>query len=192
MKIIFLDVDGVLNNSEWAKRMIDEGVRVYAEDMLEDRAILLLKQIIDATGADVVVSSTWRDDPKAMEHLLVQLAAYDIWPIGSTPRTNLRRGDDISQWLERYDGYIESYVILDDDSDMTVHMDHLVKTSFEHGLRHEHVERAIEILAADMLSEIPLRCANCTWYGDYKCEMPHRDVDVKPDDYCSMGAWHSV
>ena len=146
MKIIFLDVDGVLNNSTWAKRMIDAGVHVYAEDMIEDWAIQLLKQIIDATGADVVVSSTWRDDPKAVEHLLIQLAAYDIWPIGSTPRTNLRRGDDISQWLERYDGYIESYVILDDDSDMTVHMDHLVQTSFEHGLRHEHVERAIEIL----------------------------------------------
>lgn len=47
-------------------------------------------------------------------------------------------------------------------------------------------------LAADMLSEIPLRCGNCTWYIDGKCTMPHRDVDLKPDDYCSMGAWHSA
>lgn len=47
-------------------------------------------------------------------------------------------------------------------------------------------------LAADMLSETPLRCVNCTWYIDGKCTMPHRDVDVKPDDYCSMGAWHSA
>lgn len=47
-------------------------------------------------------------------------------------------------------------------------------------------------LAADMLSETPLRCGKCTWYDDGKCTMPHRDVDVKPDDYCSMGAWHSA
>lgn len=47
-------------------------------------------------------------------------------------------------------------------------------------------------LAADMLSETPLRCAECTRYGDYKCEMPYRDVGVKPDDYCSMGAWYSA
>lgn len=146
MKIIFLDVDGVLNNSTWAKRMIDEGVRVYAEDILEDRAIELLKQIVDATGADVVISSTWRSDPVAMDHLLIQLNAHGIWPIGATPRTNLKRGDDISQWLEKNDGYVDAYVILDDDSDMTVHMDHLVQTSFEHGLRPEHVTRAIEML----------------------------------------------
>lgn len=50
----------------------------------------------------------------------------------------------------------------------------------------------LNLLAADMLSETPLRCANCTWYIDGKCTMPHRDVDVKPDDYCSMGAWHSA
>ena len=50
----------------------------------------------------------------------------------------------------------------------------------------------LNLLAADMLSETPLRCANCTWYGDYKCEMPYRDVGVKPDDYCSMGAWHGA
>lgn len=50
----------------------------------------------------------------------------------------------------------------------------------------------LNVLAADMLSETPLRCANCTWYGDYKCEMPYRDVDVKPDDYCSRGAWTAM
>lgn len=50
----------------------------------------------------------------------------------------------------------------------------------------------LNLLAADMLSETPLRCGNCTWYDDGKCTMPHRDVDVKPDDYCSMGAWHSA
>ena len=139
MKIIFLDVDGVLNNATWAKRMIDEGVRVYAEDMLEDRAIRLLKQIIEATGASVVITSTWRMSAVQMTHLFDQLACFDIRPIGVTPRLNTDRGDEISAWMQHYD--VESYVILDDDSDMGEHMDHLVQTSFEHGLQREHVER---------------------------------------------------
>ena len=46
--------------------------------------------------------------------------------------------------------------------------------------------------ALSMLSETPLRCGNCTWYDDGKCTMPHKNVDVKPDDYCSMGAWTAV
>lgn len=146
MKIIFLDVDGVLNNSSWATRMWNEGVRVYAEDMLEDRAIRLLKQIVDATGASVVITSTWRNSAAQMTHLLDQLAYFSIRPIAVTPRLNKERGDEISAWMQRYDGYIESYVILDDDSDMGEHMDHLVQTSFKYGLQHEHVKRAIEIL----------------------------------------------
>lgn len=146
MKIIFLDVDGVLNNMTWAKRMSDEGVHVFAEDMLEDRAIKLLKQIVDATGADVVITSTWRIGAASMTHLLDQLGYYDIHPIAKTPRRGGMRGDEITAWMQECDEPIDAYVILDDDSDMTVHMDHLVKTSFEHGLQPEHVKRAIGIL----------------------------------------------
>lgn len=146
MKIIFLDVEGVLNNMTWAKRMRDEGVRVFAEDMLEDRAIKLLKQIIDATGADVVITSTWRTHVAAMKHLLDQLAYYGIRPIAKTPRRGGLRGDEITAWMQECNEPFDEYVILDDESDMTVHMDHLVKTSFEHGLQPEHVKRAIEIL----------------------------------------------
>lgn len=50
----------------------------------------------------------------------------------------------------------------------------------------------LNLMAADMLSETPLRCANCSWYDNGKCTMPYRNVDVKPDGYCSMGAWHSA
>lgn len=146
MKIIFLDVDGVLNNMTWAKRMRDEGVHVFAEDMLEGRAIKLLKQIIDATGADVVITSTWRTHVAAMTHLLDKLAYYGIHPIAKTPRRGGLRGDEITAWMQECDEPFDEYVILDDDSDMTVHMDHLVKTSFEHGLQPEHVKKAIEIL----------------------------------------------
>lgn len=154
MKIIFLDVDGVLNNARWARKMYDEGVHVYADDLLYDPSIKQLKRLIDATNAKVILSSSWRNHPDAMEHLEAQLNAYNIFIYGKTPRVGPQRGDDITAWFNRYDkaGLFKlrpeeyNYIILDDDSDMTVHMDHLVKTDFETGLQYTHVDRAIALL----------------------------------------------
>lgn len=144
MKIIFLDVDGVLNNARWAQKMYNEGVHVYADDLLYDPAIKQLKRLIDATDAKVILSSSWRNYPDAMKHLATQLAAYDIFIYGVTPNVGPQRGDDISEWLANHP--VDNYVILDDDSDMTVHMDHLVQTSYETGLQYTHVDQAIALL----------------------------------------------
>lgn len=144
MKIIFLDVDGVLNNARWARKMYDEGVHVYADDLLYDPSIKQLKRLIDATDAKVILSSSWRNHPDAMSHLATQLAAYNIFIYGVTPNVGPQRGDDISEWLANHP--VDNYVILDDDSDMTVHMDHLVQPSYETGLQYTHVDRAIALL----------------------------------------------
>ncbi|MFR1854625.1 MAG: HAD domain-containing protein, partial [Beduini sp.] len=53
MKIIILDIDGVLN-CEYCKIKID-GVH-----FVMDEKIILLKQLVDRTGAKIVLSSTWR------------------------------------------------------------------------------------------------------------------------------------
>ncbi len=45
-KILFLDVDGVLNNGSWASELYENRVRVYEEHILEDRALRLLRAII--------------------------------------------------------------------------------------------------------------------------------------------------
>jgi hypothetical protein len=66
VKAIFLDIDGVLNT------MYTEG-RVTGSKLIigiEDRFVELLKQIVDATDAVIVLTSTWklflndRDDPQ--------------------------------------------------------------------------------------------------------------------------------
>ena len=62
MKVIFLDIDGVLNSMS-CKATI-EGF-----DFVEDEKVALLKEIIDLTGAKVVLSSTWRYGWYAMEHI---------------------------------------------------------------------------------------------------------------------------
>lgn len=64
MKVVFLDVDGVMNNFEDSRRIMDEAKdRPELWDMTDDptpKAIALLKGICEKTGAYVVLSSSWR------------------------------------------------------------------------------------------------------------------------------------
>lgn len=96
----------------------------------------------------IVLSSSWRKIPKARKHLVEQLAEYELSIHSDTPYTSNERGDDITAWFEDHkDIPIESYVILDDDSDMNVHLPHLVHTSFyEWGLETKHIEPAVDML----------------------------------------------
>ena len=68
-RIIFLDVDGVLNNGAWAMEMFDKGVRVYHDDLLYEPSLAQLRRIVDETGAVIVVSSSWRQISVAYQHL---------------------------------------------------------------------------------------------------------------------------
>ena len=61
MKVIFLDIDGVLNEDTTPTRTQSCALFIDQEKLLR------LKRIIDATQAKIVLSSTWRydrDDPK--------------------------------------------------------------------------------------------------------------------------------
>lgn len=149
MRIIFLDVDGVLNSQLFANKMFDEeGVCIFSEDILDKRAIACLKQIVSVTGATIVLSSSWRKIPKARANLVQQLAEYGLSIHSDTPYTGKERGDDISAWFKHHkDISVESYVILDDDSDMKEHLPHLVQTNFyDRGLEKKHVPLAVDML----------------------------------------------
>ena len=132
-KVIFLDVDGVLNNGTWAIEMFDKGIRVYHDDLLFEPSLEQLRRILDSTGAVIVVSSSWRQIPVAYLHLQEWLEKFGMEIYDKTPYVGGERGDDITAWFNRHPGDWK-YVILDDDDDMGVHMPHLVRTSFDKGL----------------------------------------------------------
>ena len=92
---------------------------------LDRRCLLLLKDIVDKTGAKIVVSSAWRRIPRAFQHLKEWLERYGIEVYDVTPYVGGERGNDITAWFNRNPGEYR-YVILDDDSDMTTHMEHMV------------------------------------------------------------------
>ena len=162
MKVLFLDFDGVLNSAVWFRRRRD--VCPKEKDTPEKRAmwafdpdaIERLNQVVERTGAKVVVSSTWRIGVAALwAEIPVMLSSRGFRGevIGRTPY-NLSsdeiikgetRGTEIGVWLARNPG-VEKFAIVDDDSDMGPLMPHLVHTSFETGMLDTHVEQLVVML----------------------------------------------
>ena len=116
-KIIFLDIDGVLNSVRSCAALRGYPWSFEAEQMglFDEVALRLMRRAIEETGAKVVVSSTWR-----IRRTIGELAAgLDMPVVGKTPRNNdeRRRGGEIKDWLTDHPE-VTAYAIVDDDSDM--------------------------------------------------------------------------
>ena len=107
LKVIFLDVDGVLSSSGLG------GLCATRLDLFAD--------IVRQTKAEVVLSSTWRHSHCREQKMQLQreLGQRGVELFGMTPILGTTRGDEISHWLQsarrRYD--LIDFVILDDDPD---------------------------------------------------------------------------
>lgn len=148
MKIIFLDVDGVLNCPS-TKARINGYIGV------EQDKISLVKQIVEATEAKIVLSSTWRLDIGIHEghvtynYLVEELAKQGLGIFDITPyRTDNERGLEIKEWLNRFGQEVERYIIIDDDTYdiMPYHKGHVVRTSWRKGIKPNAVKMAISML----------------------------------------------
>ena len=111
MKVIFLDVDGVLNSDEYIKGTIKSNIQGI-EKHVDVKKIKLLRQAIDQTNAKVVLTSSWRLTKMAQE-LIKLLITYGIY-VNSTPYIRNERGLEIKQWLADNQN-VEDFVILDDE-----------------------------------------------------------------------------
>ena len=144
-KVLFLDVDGVLNNGSWTSEMYENGVRVYEEHILEDRALRLLRAIIVETGARIVVSSSWRHEKGAYDKLCEALLRHGMYPLDKTPGPDTDRGRDIALWLEAHPD-TEYYAILDDEDDLGALAEHHVRTDPDKGLTETEAYRCVSLL----------------------------------------------
>jgi len=163
MKVIFLDVDGVLNSTDSFKKsktdIKDDDIRY---DNPHPQHIQWLNKITDETGAKIVISSTWRNEFSigAWNRFFSVLGVRGR-VIGRTPKLDSYRGTEIQCWLLEHKSKIvkykdsqwygekepvTSFVILDDDSDMEDLTPYLVKTKSDIGLLEEHALMAINML----------------------------------------------
>ena len=164
MKLLFLDIDGVLNSLAWVQAGGGFGCppkkreRVTKERLKWDpAAVKRLRRIVEATGAHIVISSSWRGYGAAAVRKWRAMFAIYGWRqapvIGETPDLAMRResglfvatkrGEEVAKFMTLWGpGIITHYVCLDDDGDF-LDGQPLVQTDMREGLQEEHVDRCV-------------------------------------------------
>ena len=147
MKILFLDIDGVLLPGAWLMQYRDPRY-------IQPAKVELLNQICAATDCQVVVSSTWRMDSNCRD-LLIEAGFngkfHEHW---STPSFDLAnesglyvaktRDYEIQHWVDEHQP--TKYVAIDDMPVALKDQSLLIATDFHIGLTLMHVKQAILIL----------------------------------------------
>lgn len=127
MKILFLDIDGVLNHQ--LHYQIDTRSVGYPLSQVSPVSVEHLNKIVAETGCKVVISSTWRHSGIDYCRNVLNECGFKGEIIDITPDIHANwscRGNEILSWQMnndkyKYDSYRitdHDYAILDDDSDM--------------------------------------------------------------------------
>ena len=157
IKIIFLDIDGVLNSKQYKRKIgskFDD-----PKYQIDPLAVKRLNDIIAATNTKIVISSTWRLSfiyaANALQKMQDCFADYGINDIvdctpqilasDGTPLISFR-GDEIKEWLKNNKD-VSSFVVLDDIDMSDEFGNKMILTSEEDGLQDHHVQMAIGTLA---------------------------------------------
>ena len=137
MKVLFLDIDGVVNKQENYDRSKNMGP--YP---IDSYCAFLVGRIQLQTGCEVVLSSSWRLHPEGVQNVSKRVVRL----LDKTPCLSGIRGDEVQAWLDKYPEF-DKYAILDDDMDFYVYQaPNFFKTTFQDGLTEEIAEAVINHL----------------------------------------------
>lgn len=142
IKLIFLDIDGVLNTL-WTP-IVDNMNPLIKWD---PEKVYMIREIVNITGADVVLSSTWRKY-KDIATILFDMGLLDI-VIGKTPvihGIDVKRGHEIQMFIDNMKEPVDEFVIIDDDEDMEHLMNKLVHINYLTGLTQQYKQIIIDKL----------------------------------------------
>lgn len=145
MKLIFLDIDGVLNSAT--------GKEPYISDMEVEKLLLLNKLIKDGAATGVVITSDRRYSKVDMKSKLAAFAKYNMPVIGETRFPNQNdfddnRGKQILDYLSTSKEDIERIVILDDNDEgiSDLFFEDFIQVNRFYGLDNEVYEKALRVL----------------------------------------------
>lgn len=129
MKVVFLDIDGVLNSDFWNE---SHQLEISNGEYIDEEKVKLLSKIIENTDAVIVLHSAWRfwlnenlqPIRKEADNLLALLHKYKINIYDKTPdlsseeirkakKFSMIKAREIMTWLGEHQG-VEGYLVLDD------------------------------------------------------------------------------
>lgn len=148
MKVIFLDIDGVLNSQRTAVAFgrIPFSTANDGRAALDEVAIRIIGGIARASGAVIVLSSTWRKHSDWQKYG----PDLDLPIIDRTPTLSGNRGPEIAVWL-KLNHEVENYAIIDDDSDMLPEqMPFFVHTSGFDGFTWTNAQLLAKLMGVDL------------------------------------------
>ena len=150
-RIIFLDFDGVLNTEYYQGLLQFQGKQWQDQygAFFDPRAVRQLKRVIDTTGADIVVESSWK--------YLGLEAMQELWRVRNLPgrviditpslTDNASKGEEIAAWLSEYATPDARYVIIDDEYvALDAQIPFFIWTNPYEGLIEAQADRATSIL----------------------------------------------
>lgn len=168
MRIIFLDIDGVLNN-------ICTGETFEGNIGIDQANLEALQKLVEESEkeeqTEIVLTSSWRignnrngdELPGHYKYLTDRLSSVGLSVFDETPffddeddgwGIDEKRGHEIVLWLNEHKDCISSYVVLDDilfrdfiELGITKHLVRTVRHSPQGGLREGHINAALEILS---------------------------------------------
>lgn len=149
MKVVFLDIDGVVNyqGCQWRWNysepyLLKEGERGGLYGMDPDR-VSLINQIVRITHAKVVLSSAWRHNDDWRNTMKANGFDFEFLDRTVVGGYDGIRGAEIQEFLDSHPD-ITKYAIIDDDSDMLPHqLPNFFKTSWLHGITDEIFQNVI-------------------------------------------------
>ena len=161
--VIFLDIDGVLNTKWWYTQMDRNTPRDKYGYVFDPNAVNNLAKIINETGADIVVSSSWKFMGLTQMQNMWEERGLPGKILDTTPNTvsdeflldvNLEhmeltpiRGMEVQEWLNTKGENVSHYVILDDmDNILPEQQSNFVQTNPEIGITEDDANKAIAIL----------------------------------------------
>jgi hypothetical protein len=163
IKLLILDIDGVLNHEIFYNKRFDEMKNgtykelEYPLSEIDPISVQKISLICEKTNAKIIISSTWRYG-RTIEELqkILEFFGFTGEIIDATPilhGDHIVRGNEILKWIKdnqdlvgKYWDY-KNYVILDDDSDMLLwQKDNFILVDRYTGITDNDVEKAIEIL----------------------------------------------
>lgn len=162
MKVIFLDVDDVLNCITTTDKILKpDGTPSWIPDYegkeawvgLDEDKLELIRNIIKETRAKIVLSTSWRTDAIATMYLKERLGletANQI--IGQTPysRCTNPRADEIDEWLAEHKE-VTKFIVIDnlEKDDLQRFGRSYIQTNPMKGLTPELATKCIEILGKE-------------------------------------------
>ncbi len=174
MKVLFLDIDGVINTPgaelgfknmgmgfgrRKPRELTEDSILTEYSRVFDPSAIYHLGRIIRETEAKIVVSSTWRNgsdlkemkgwflDPVIAEAIIGKTDSFysTSHPDLVDKEGRVQRGEEIYAWVQEH-SEVTKYAILDDDSDMDAVRGSFFRTDGWDGLNRRTADKVIAYL----------------------------------------------